>query len=45
MAGRGYNVFLRIDDWGISLQESGTGEIVYAVHSGQFAGSPRLGRL
>ena len=40
--------FGRIDDWGISLQESGTGEIFYAVRSGQFAGSSsflRLGQL
>ena len=40
--------FGRIDDWGISMQASGTGEMFYAIRSGQFAGSSsflRLGQL
>ena len=45
IAERDCSVFWRIDDWGISLQESCTGEMFYAVRSGQLAGSPRLGRL
>ena len=45
MAERGCSVFWRTDDWNISLQESGTGETFYAVHSGQLAGSPRLDRF